>query len=53
MPTIDVNGETGLNVVQHESAERPLEAHCGSHELRYFLVPHFADLLFICSDMPE
>lgn len=57
MPTIDVaidvNGEAGLNVLQRQSAVGPLEAHREAHEVRYLLVPHFADLPFICSDMPE
>ena len=47
------DSEVVLNVVQRESAERPLEAHRESHELRYLLVPHRADLLFTCFDMPE
>ena len=46
------DSEVVLNVVQRESAERPLEAHRESHELRYLLVPHRADFLFICFDMP-
>lgn len=53
MPTIDVNGEAGLNVAQRQSAVVPLEAHRESHEVRYLFVPHCADFLFICPDMPE
>ena len=41
------DGETGLNVVQRQSAGRPLEAHRESHEVLYPLVTHCAACVII------
>ena len=41
------DGETGLNVVQGQSAGRPLEAHRESHEVLYPFVTHCAVCLTI------
>ena len=47
------DGETGLNVVERQSAGRPLKAHRESHEVLYPYVTHRADCVNIRPGIPE
>ena len=47
------DGEVGPNVVQRQSAGRPLEAHRESHEVLYPFVTHYVACVIICLNIPE